>query len=130
LPAFGERPLEQITTADIEQWRAGLCAVDGSRPRRGADDQESRSAVVPRPLTNNSENHIMVLLNGVFARACKVWNLPVNPVASVERRPTCLSGDIEVFSPEEVWALVRAAESEQDGALFLTAALLVCASAS
>lgn len=33
-----------------------------------------------------------------------------------------MSGDIEVFGPEEVWALVRAAASEQDGALFLTAA--------
>ena len=32
------------------------------------------------------------------------------------------SGDIQVFSPEEVWALVRAAGSEQDGAIFLTAA--------
>jgi integrase len=32
------------------------------------------------------------------------------------------SGEIKVFSPEEVWALVRAAASEQDGALFLTAA--------
>ena len=32
------------------------------------------------------------------------------------------SGDIQVFSPEEVWALVRAAASEQDGAMYLTAA--------
>jgi hypothetical protein len=32
------------------------------------------------------------------------------------------SGDIEVFSPEEVMALVRAAASEQDAALYLTAA--------
>ena len=32
------------------------------------------------------------------------------------------SGDIQVFSPEEVWALVRAAGSDQDGAIFLTAA--------
>ncbi len=31
-------------------------------------------------------------------------------------------GDIQVFSPEEVWALVRASASEQDGVLFLTAA--------
>jgi integrase len=125
LPAFGERPLEQITTADIEQWRARLCAVDGSHPRRSADEQENGSAAalrLARPLTNNSKNHIMVLLHGVFARACKVWNLPANPVASVERHPTRISGDIEVFSPEEVWALIRAAESEQDGALFLTAA--------
>jgi integrase len=32
------------------------------------------------------------------------------------------NGDIQVFSPEEVWALVRAASSEQDRAIFLTAA--------
>lgn len=32
------------------------------------------------------------------------------------------SGDLRVFSPEEVWALVRAAGSQQDGAIFLTAA--------
>jgi integrase len=126
LPAFGERRLEQITSEDIEQWRAGLCAVDGPRPRRGARGSSEAGpdalSRLPRPLSNNSKNHIMVLLHGVFARACKVWSLPVNPVAAVERHPTRLSGDIEVFSPEEVWALVRAAESEQDAALFLTAA--------
>ncbi len=33
-----------------------------------------------------------------------------------------VSDDLEAFSPEEVWALVRAAGSEQDAALFLTAA--------
>jgi integrase len=123
LPAFGGRRLEQITSADIEQWRAGLCAVDGPRLQRSSEgNSEGGAGLVARPLTNNSKNHIMVLLHGVFTRACKVWSLPVNPVAAVERHPTRLSGDIAVFSPEEVWALVRAAESEQDGALFLTAA--------
>jgi integrase len=63
-----------------------------------------------------------VLLHGVFARACKVYGLPINPVAAVERHPVRNNGDIEVFSPEEVWALVRAATSEQDAAIFLTAA--------
>lgn len=32
------------------------------------------------------------------------------------------SGDIQVFSPEEVWSLVRAGASETDSAIFLTAA--------
>jgi integrase len=126
LPAFGERPLEQITSEDIEEWRAGLCAVDGPRSHGPAHGKTGAGSQIlsqlPRPLSNNSKNHIMVLLHGVFARACKVWKLPANPVAAVERYPTRLSGDIEVFSPEEVWALVRASESEQDGALFLTAA--------
>jgi integrase len=99
LPAFGERPIEQISSEEVEGWRAQL---DG--------------------LSNNSKNHILLLLHGIFARACKVYRLPVNPVSAVERHPVRLSGDIEVFSPEEIFALVRAAESEQDGALFLTAA--------
>ncbi|MDQ6841694.1 MAG: hypothetical protein M3025_04625 [Actinomycetota bacterium] len=30
--------------------------------------------------------------------------------------------EIQVFSPEEIWALIRAAGSELDGAMFLTAA--------
>jgi integrase len=61
-------------------------------------------------------------LHGIFRRAQMVWGLPVNPLARVEKHPMRPSGDIQVFSPEEVWALVRAAASEQDGALYLTAA--------
>jgi integrase len=49
-------------------------------------------------------------------------DLPVTPSPKVERPSLKRSGDIEVFSPEEVWALVRAASSEQDAAIFLTAA--------
>jgi hypothetical protein len=60
-------------------------------------------------------------MHGIFVRARKVWDLPANPVADVEKPPLERSGDLQVFSPEEVWALVRAAASEQDGALFLTA---------
>jgi integrase len=50
------------------------------------------------------------------------YGLVVNAAAEVEKPRQRLSGDIAVFSPEEVWAQVRAAESIQDGAVFLTAA--------
>ena len=73
-------------------------------------------------LSNKSKNNLVVLLHGIFRRAVKVYGLPANPVAKVERLRVRASGDIEVFSPEEVWALVRAAESEPDAAIFLTAA--------
>jgi integrase len=43
-------------------------------------------------------------------------------VASVEKYRPRSSGDIDVFSPEEVLALVRAAGSEQDAAIYLVAA--------
>ena len=64
----------------------------------------------------------LVLMHGIFKRAKKLYGLPTNPVADVERPPMRRSGDIDVFSPEEVMALVRAAASEQDAAIYLTAA--------
>jgi integrase len=61
-------------------------------------------------------------MQGILQRARKVWALPSKPVADVEKPTFSGAGDL-VFSPEDVWALVRAAASEQDGALFLTAAI-------
>ncbi|MDQ2759866.1 MAG: site-specific integrase [Actinomycetota bacterium] len=98
LPAFGDAPVESITTAMIEAWIARMDRAASTRIKA------------------------LVLMHGIFQRARKVWGLPLNPVADVEKPPLARSGDIEVFSPEEVHALVRAAACEQDGALFLTAA--------
>jgi integrase len=61
-------------------------------------------------------------MHGIFKRARKLYGLPLNPVADVEKPPARQSGDIDVFSPEEVMALVRAAASDQDAAIYLTAA--------
>jgi integrase len=55
-------------------------------------------------------------------RARKLHRLPANPVADVEKPRTASKTNIEVFSPEEVMALVRAAESQQDATIYLTAA--------
>jgi integrase len=61
------------------------------------------------------------LLHGIFKRARKLYGLPVNPAVDVEKPPRRRSGDSEGFSREEVRALVRAAASEQDAAIYLTA---------
>jgi integrase len=61
-------------------------------------------------------------VHGIFQRAKNMWGLATNPASDVEKPPLKPSGDIQVFSPEEVWALVRAARSKQDAAIFLTAA--------
>jgi integrase len=98
LPAFGSMPLESVTTSVIESWQASMKQSASTRAKA------------------------LVLMHGIFQRARKVWSLPGNPVADVEKPPLPRSGDLQVFSPEEVWALVRSAGSEQDGALFLTAA--------
>jgi len=98
LPAFGSMPLEDLTTEQIESW---IAMVDGA----------------PR-----TRNKLLVALHGILKRAQKVYGLPRNPAAEIEKFPQTRSGDIEVYSPEEAWALVRAAASEQDAAIYLTAA--------
>jgi integrase len=98
VPAFGAMPLESVTTEAIERWLSSLAGAASSRTKA------------------------LVLLHGILKRARKVWGLQVNAAAEVEKPVLKRGGDIQVFSPEEVWALVRAAGSEQDGAIFLTAA--------
>jgi len=99
-PAFASMSLEEITPEVIERWRTRL---DGG-------------------LSNRTKNKLLVVLHGVFRRAQKAYGLPRNPVVDVEKHPQRSSGDIDVFSPEEVMALVRAAASPQDAAIYLTAA--------
>ena len=99
LPAFGAQALETITPDAIDAWRNSLTG-----------------------LSSRTTNKLLVVMGGVMRRAQHVWGLPSNPVASVEKHRARSSGDIDVFSPEEVMALVRAAASEQDAAIFLVAA--------
>jgi integrase len=101
LPAFGERRLEDITSDQVEAWSATLVACG---------------------LANTTRLRILTCLHGVMACAKRVWKLPRNPIADVEKPAQRHSAKIEVFTPEEVHALVRAAASEQDAAIFLTAA--------
>ena len=95
---LGDVPIEDVTPEMLERWKATL------------------------KLSNRSVAKYLVILHGIFKRAMKVWGLPRNPVVDVERPRYRVSDDLDAYSPEEVWALVRAAGSEQDAALFLTAA--------
>jgi integrase len=92
LPAFGDRELESITRPEIEAWRRTL----------------------PVSLSARTKNKLLIELHGIFRRAQVVYGLESNPLSLVEKHPLRSSGDIQVFSPEEIWALVRAASSELD----------------
>ena len=98
LPTFGEQPLESITPSMIESWVGSMARTPATRTKA------------------------LAMVHGIFKRARKVWGLPSNPAAEVEKPPLPKGGDIDVFSPEEIWALVRSAGSEQDGVVYLTAA--------
>ena len=102
---FGELAIEDVTVARIEAWRVALGAGRG------------------KPLTNRTRNKSLTILGGIMERARRVYGLPSNPARDVEKlRERYDATRFEFYSPEEVWALVRAAASEQDGAMFLTAA--------
>jgi integrase len=95
---FGSRKIESITSQEIERW---ITAYPGS---------------------NRTRQKYLVCLGSIFKRAKKVYGLPINPVDVVERPRVRKPATIEVLRPEEVMALVRAAESELDAAVFHTAA--------
>jgi integrase len=95
---FGRRKIESITTEDIDLWVSGY---GGS---------------------NRTRQKYLVCLGSIFKRAMKVYGLPRNPADLVERPRVRRAAKIDVLRPEEVLALVRAAESEQDAAIFHTAA--------
>ncbi len=95
---FGKRKIETITMEDIDLWISGY---GGS---------------------NRTRQKYLVCLGSIFKRAMKVYGLPRNPADLVERPRVRRAAKIDVLRPEEVLALVRAAESEQDAAIFHTAA--------
>jgi integrase len=102
LPAFGKLALDAITPALIER---------------------RRSAWLRAGMTPRTANKQLAILHGIFKRAAKTYGLRVNAAAGVDRvRERYDSTRFDFYSPEEVWALVRAAASEQDAALYLTAA--------
>jgi integrase len=98
LPAFGSLRLEDVTSDRIEAWKGTLRT------------------------SNRTKVKLLTVLNGIMTRARRVHRLPVNPMADIEKPRHRRSTAIEVFSPEEVLALVRVADSEQDAAIYLTAA--------
>jgi integrase len=103
-PAFGSLRLEQVTAPVIEEWRGRMMAR------------------TKEPLPRRQAAKLAAMLHGVFERARKAYGFPRNPVDDVERLEVSYSGRFDFYSPEEVLALVREAASDQDGAIFLTAA--------
>ena len=102
LPTFGDLAIEDVTVDAVERFAVQLAGREG--------------------MTNRTRLKILTVLHGVMRRAQRVWKLPRNPVAGIEKPAQRVRTEIDVFSPEEVHALVRAAASEQDAAIYLTAA--------
>ena len=103
LPSFGDLAVEDVTVEAVERFASSLASR--------------------REMTNRTRQKILTVLDGVMQRAQRVWKLPRNPVSAIEKPTQRVRSYIDVFSPEEIHALVRAAASEQDAAIYLTAAI-------
>lgn len=102
IPAWGEREVGRITTAEIERWRSEWLAENG----------QIRMA-----------SKLVAVMHSIFVRARRLHGLPVNPAADVERLKVPYDRfAYDFYSPEEVHALARASADDQDAAIFLTAA--------
>ncbi len=102
VPAFGRKRLEDVTAKSIAAWRRQQM-TSGAMPRRTADK-------------------LVSMLHGIFEFARREYHCGSNPIDQVERLAVRYDGGrFDFYTPEEVWALVRAS-SEQDGAIFLLAA--------
>ncbi len=99
---FGGEELATITTADVQRFLAGL-------------DREGLAA--------RNVNKFRQVLHAIFAHAMRSdsFGLRVNPVSETTRRPEGGAKPIEVFEPDEVRAIAKAA-ADQDGELFTVAA--------
>ena len=96
---LGDVPLVEMSTESLERWLSAR----------------------PAALSNRTREKYVTALNAIFKRARRVWKLSTNPAADLERPRVRNAKSIEVYAPEEVWALVRAAD-EQDGVTYLVAA--------
>ena len=103
LPEFGEdTPVASITREQIDAFRERLL-MEGQLSRR-------------------SVQKLLVINYSVLKRAKRKGWIPANPAEDAERVTLERSGDFNVLSPEEVFAVARAADDEQDAALFTVAA--------
>ncbi len=98
--------------AEIPVRRIDTRRVDALRERLLAD----------RRLSRRSVQKIMVLLHGILKRAKRKGWVAVNAAEEAERVTVKRSGDFTVLTPTELEAVARAAASEQDAAIFTTAA--------
>lgn len=103
LPAFGSRRIEKITAAQIEDWRNEL--------------------VDERGLSRRTANKALTVLGAILERGCQAHGLAANPAREVKKlRDRYDPNQYDFYSPEEVEAIVAAAASPQDAAIYRTAA--------
>jgi len=103
VPSFGAKAIEKITAEQIEDWRDAL--------------------VDERGLSRRSVNRLLTVMGSILERTKKTHGLLANPVREVPKlRVRWDPNAYDFFTPDEIQTLGAAAVSDQDRAVFLTAA--------
>ncbi len=113
IPRWGGLPVESIAPADVSALRDDLL-----RAKR-----EGRAEAAP--LSARSVVRHLTVAHGVFKHAVREHGLVRNPASAelVDRPSVRYSGDFLALDAEELAALVRAADDDATGTLYLTAAM-------
>lgn len=115
LPAFGNRPVEQITSKEIERWRTGQLELALKHHKPGER--------VTHGLSPRTCNKVLTVMHGIYELARKRLDLDHNPVAKVDKLRERIDPErYDFYTPDEIELLCQAAADEQDAALFKTAA--------
>jgi integrase len=103
-PRWGQLPVDAITPDDVERLR----------------DDLAKRELSPRTIVRH-----LTVAHGVFKYAIRKHGLKSNPASAdlVDRPAVRYSGEFVTLDPEQLAALVRAAVTEQDAVLYLTAAM-------
>lgn len=100
LPHFGaDTPVEQVTTADVEQLKDELL----------------------ERVSHRTAQKVLVILHGVMSRAKRKGWIAANPCEDAEKVTLTASDEFNILEPEQVFAVSRAADATM-GALFTVAA--------
>jgi integrase len=96
--SFATTPLRDLRPAEVKAWYEAL------------------------PYGRTAEKLLMVV-RAVFSHAIARGWIEQDPTATLERQTVRYSGDYDFYSREEITALTTGAASEQDAAVYLTAAM-------
>jgi integrase len=106
IPAFGTRPVREITSSEVRAWWRGL-----HDPKRSAGR-----------LSDRTVNKLLSELRAIFTWAAENYRLAGNPADRIAKHRELTAERPDFFSVEEVEALVRAAAGERDALIFRVAA--------
>jgi integrase len=114
LPAAGDEPSPRIT-------RYGR-APFAETPLLKLRENQIKAWHDTLPHARTAEKLLMIV-RAVLAHARRRGWIESDPTITIERQQVRYSGDYDFYSPQDVQALVAAAASAQDAAIYLTAAV-------